>query len=222
MCSSTGSQNRPGILGVTVGEQFQRALEVGEEHGHLLPLALQRSLGREDLLGEVPGRVRVRRDDALSTRRSGHRLPACETEGCARRQLPVALGARQRETGAALHTEVCLGRILLPAPGTRHAVALQSLSRRTLNGCTERSGAAGAGQGHPRVTRKRSVAQLNATARAPLASAVAVSVAMMAGSKTSLRRPAKGRAFRGVPEAEDAGSQRNEALRGSEWVKTGG
>src|SRR5712692_9477973 len=32
---------------------------------------------------------------------------------------------------------------------------------------------------------------------------------MMAGSKTSLRRPAKGCAFRGVPEGEDAGSKRN-------------
>jgi hypothetical protein len=31
----------------------------------------------------------------------------------------------------------------------------------------------------------------------------------MPGSKTSLRRPAKGDAFRAVPEAEDAGSKRH-------------
>jgi hypothetical protein len=58
----------------------------------------------------------------------------------------------------ALHTKVRLGRILLTAPGTSHAAALQSLSRRTSKGCPERSCAAGAGQGHPRVSRKRPAA----------------------------------------------------------------
>jgi hypothetical protein len=32
----------------------------------------------------------------------------------------------------------------------------------------------------------------------------------MVGSKTSLRRPVKGGAFRGVPEAEDASSKRKD------------
>jgi hypothetical protein len=46
-----------GLLGVAVGEQLHRALEVSEEDRDLLALALQRGLGREDLLGEVLGRV---------------------------------------------------------------------------------------------------------------------------------------------------------------------
>ena len=41
------------LLRIAVGEHLHRALQVGEQHGHLLPLALQRALGREDLLREV-------------------------------------------------------------------------------------------------------------------------------------------------------------------------
>ena len=36
-----GIQELPGLLGVPVGEQLHRALEVGEQHGHLLALALE-------------------------------------------------------------------------------------------------------------------------------------------------------------------------------------
>ena len=41
------------LLGIAVGEQLHRALEVGEEHGDLLALAFERGLRGEDLLGEV-------------------------------------------------------------------------------------------------------------------------------------------------------------------------
>ena len=47
------------LLGVAVGEQLHRALEVGEEDGDLLALALQGGLRGEDLLGEVLGGVCV-------------------------------------------------------------------------------------------------------------------------------------------------------------------
>ena len=43
----------PRLLGVAVGEQLHRALEVGEEHRDLLALALEGGLRGEDLLGEV-------------------------------------------------------------------------------------------------------------------------------------------------------------------------
>ena len=33
-----------GLLGIAVGEQLHRALEIGEEHGDLLALALERGL----------------------------------------------------------------------------------------------------------------------------------------------------------------------------------
>ena len=45
------------LLGVPVGEQLHRALEIGEEHGDLLPLAFKRALGDKDLLDEMLGGV---------------------------------------------------------------------------------------------------------------------------------------------------------------------
>ena len=47
----------PRLLGVAVGQQLHRALQVGEEDRDLLALAFQGGLGGEDLLGEVLGRV---------------------------------------------------------------------------------------------------------------------------------------------------------------------
>jgi hypothetical protein len=52
-----GIEKLPGLLGITVGEEFHRALEVGEQHSDLLALTFQRALGGEDLLGEVLRRV---------------------------------------------------------------------------------------------------------------------------------------------------------------------
>jgi hypothetical protein len=45
------------VLWITVGEQLHRALEVGEEDGDLLTLALERALRGQNLLGEMPRRV---------------------------------------------------------------------------------------------------------------------------------------------------------------------
>jgi hypothetical protein len=59
------------LLGVPVGEQLHRALEIGEEDRHLFALALQRALGGEDLLGEVLGGVGLRGVGSLSRRRRG-------------------------------------------------------------------------------------------------------------------------------------------------------
>ena len=44
MRSSTGIEELPGLLGVAVGQQLHRALEVGKEHGDLLAFAFQGSL----------------------------------------------------------------------------------------------------------------------------------------------------------------------------------
>ena len=52
-----GVEELPRLLGVAVGEQLHRALEVGEEHRDLLALALEGGLRGEDLLGEVLGGV---------------------------------------------------------------------------------------------------------------------------------------------------------------------
>ena len=55
------------LLRVAVGEQLHRALQVGEQHGHLLALAFQGGLRGEDLLGEVLWGVRLGRGEAHLT-----------------------------------------------------------------------------------------------------------------------------------------------------------
>jgi hypothetical protein len=54
------------LLGVAVREQLHRALEVGEENGDLLALALERGFRGEDLLGEVLRGVGLRGAESLS------------------------------------------------------------------------------------------------------------------------------------------------------------
>jgi hypothetical protein len=46
-----GIEKFSSLFWAAVGEQLHRALEVGEEHGHLLALPLKGGLGDEDLLG---------------------------------------------------------------------------------------------------------------------------------------------------------------------------
>jgi len=48
------------LLGISVGEQFHRALQVGEQDCYLLAFSFEGALGGEDLLGEVVGGVRLR------------------------------------------------------------------------------------------------------------------------------------------------------------------
>ena len=49
-----GIEEPAGFLGVAVRQQLHRALDVGEEHGDLLALALEGIARSQDLLGEVP------------------------------------------------------------------------------------------------------------------------------------------------------------------------
>jgi len=55
-----GIEDLTGFFGIAVGEQFHRALQVGEEDGHLLALTFQGGLGVDDPFGEVPGSVALR------------------------------------------------------------------------------------------------------------------------------------------------------------------
>ena len=48
-----GVEDLARLLRIAVGEELHRALEVGEEDGDLLALALEGGLGREDPLGQV-------------------------------------------------------------------------------------------------------------------------------------------------------------------------
>ena len=77
--------------------QLHRALDVGEEHAHLLALALERRLALEDLLGQVVGRVvaGVALGDE-SLRGGRERLRALVAELLPRRVLDSAGGAEGR------------------------------------------------------------------------------------------------------------------------------
>ena len=110
----------PRFLGVAVGEQLHRALEVGEQNGDLLALALQGGLGGEDLLGEVPGRVGVRgwrdvRPVALPARRAPHSPQNFWLVDWARCRR-----AHGGESGATVPAELLAGRVLMLAGGTVH------------------------------------------------------------------------------------------------------
>jgi hypothetical protein len=56
--------DRPELLGIAVRDRFDEAVDVGEEHRHLLALALQRLARVENALGQVRRRVDARRGEA--------------------------------------------------------------------------------------------------------------------------------------------------------------
>ncbi len=68
------------LLGIAVGEELHRPLEIGEEHGDLLALAFQGGLGGEDLLGEVFGGIRLRGGRMNGGCAKGDRVAALEAE----------------------------------------------------------------------------------------------------------------------------------------------
>ena len=51
----------PRLLGVAVGQQLHRGLQVGKEHRDLLPLAFEGGLGGENFLGQMAGGIAQRR-----------------------------------------------------------------------------------------------------------------------------------------------------------------
>jgi hypothetical protein len=51
----------PRLLGVAVGQQLHRALQIGEEDCHVLALAFKGGPGGEDFLGQMAGRITQRR-----------------------------------------------------------------------------------------------------------------------------------------------------------------
>ena len=79
-----GVEELPRLLGISVGQQLHRALEVGEEDGDLLALALERGLRSQDRLGEVLGRV------GLGARRTPGELIAAGAPHEPQNRLPGA------------------------------------------------------------------------------------------------------------------------------------
>jgi hypothetical protein len=82
-----------GVLGVELRGQRREARDVGEQDRHLLALSLERASGREDLVGEVPRRVRLGRAEAGRLGRRGHRMRALRAEPGAGGHRSAALAA---------------------------------------------------------------------------------------------------------------------------------
>ena len=135
------------LLGVPVGEQLHRALEVGEEYRHLLALALKGALRGEDLLGEVLGGVGV------GSGEPGLGLPALGGQGRGAPTTELFAGLVGEPAGGAgggewrrtLSAEAASRSILGVAPGTLHAGALpcrsgqRSTDNRLLSGRSPRA-----------------------------------------------------------------------------------
>src|SRR5262249_54016078 len=112
------------FLGISVGEQLHRPLEVGEENGDLLALAFESRLGSEDLLGEVLGGVALGGAEPGSGREAFwgecSRMSAPRTELCCRRQRSAAFGADTPERRCAFLAELRALLIFVPALRALH------------------------------------------------------------------------------------------------------
>jgi hypothetical protein len=108
------------LLGITVGEEFHRALQVGEENGDLFALSLQRRFGRQDLLGEVLGRVAVRRS-RRRPRTDGNGMSADVAELGRGREGRPAIRAGPGQRSRAFLAEPRRLQVVVLAPGTLHA-----------------------------------------------------------------------------------------------------
>jgi hypothetical protein len=100
------------------------ALEVGEEHRHLLALAFQRRLRRQDPLGEMFRCVGVRGTQmgwpGLSGGRAG-RVGALRTKLCNRGEGVPAVAARPQQGSSARLAKLGAVFVLVPTPWTVHS-----------------------------------------------------------------------------------------------------
>ena len=120
-----GVEEPPRLLGIAVGEQFHRALQIGEEHGDLLALAFEGGLGGEDLLGEMLWRVALRRAESRTRHcrlglGSAEPLTALLAELGPRLVCRAATRAGSLEPSPTLLAEHGIAGVFLLASGTRH------------------------------------------------------------------------------------------------------
>ena len=121
-----GIQQLPGLLGIAVGEELHRALEVGEEHRDLLPLAFESSSGQEDALGQMLWCVALGRGK-MGGRGAGYRrsrrMSALGTELRRQGEFVATLRAGPSQRGGTLLTELRPWAVLVLAAGTFHAAS---------------------------------------------------------------------------------------------------
>ena len=108
------------LLGVAVGKQLHRTLDVGEQHRDLLPLALDGCPGGEDPICEVLGGVALGRGEAWIASGWNQKTGTLRAElGCGRYLAPaIRTGTCQRR--GTLLAELRPGAVLVLAPWTLH------------------------------------------------------------------------------------------------------
>src|SRR5207245_1350601 len=108
------------FLGVAVGEQFHRALEVGEEDRDLLALALEGRLRCKNLLREVLRRIGLGRFEPRLEFLRLHGCPAPVAEPGLGWKVSTTGSTRDGKADSAPEAEARLRRILVLALGTLH------------------------------------------------------------------------------------------------------
>ena len=124
-----GVQELSRVLGIPIGEELHRALEIGEEDGDLFALAFEGAPGGQDLLGEMRRRVGLGRMKPRVRGDSGWRS-ASSAELRAGLVREAAGGTSDREPGAALRAEPAAGPVGGATPGTGHRRLFTSPIRR--------------------------------------------------------------------------------------------
>ena len=113
------------LLGIAVGDELHGALEVGEQHGDLLALALDRAPRNQNLFREVLWDVGLRRAGlAADTGDNGVGTSVAELRRGGKRG--TAVRARPSQRRRALLAEACPRRARMLAPGTGHAASISS------------------------------------------------------------------------------------------------
>jgi hypothetical protein len=123
-----------GGLGVAVGKQLHRTLDIGEQHGDLLAFTLEGRPRDQDLFGKVLRCVTPGRGKSGNIRNRRQAMAAFGAElGCGR-HLAATVNAGSRERSRTLLAELRLKRVLV--------LALRAFHRRPRGkqraGCTNR------------------------------------------------------------------------------------
>jgi hypothetical protein len=119
-----GIEQASGVFGIAVHQELHRALDVGEQHGNLLALALHRAARGEDTIGQVMRRVAASRAKAgRGARERGggmERRPAHVAKAVLGSALRPADGAGSAQDRAAVAAERRGGAVVSAAAGTDH------------------------------------------------------------------------------------------------------
>ena len=125
------------VLGIKLGRELHRALDVREQHRHLLTLAFERGLRLQNFVGEVlrgvSARRSVRRRGRLRRHGGCHRArPAFVAELRAGTQFAPAARADTTERCRTFLAKFCASAIRVLAGRTFHAGIPTSCGQRTL------------------------------------------------------------------------------------------